>query len=398
MPDYDVAITGGGIGGLSAALCLGAQGFRVGVFERQSGPVEAGAGIQLAANATRVLEAVGVLPELLEKAAEPEEILVRDGKSGALLAGIPLGGHARARYGARYLTIHRADLHDTLHRAASGHRLIEITHSAEITALEDQSHEVIVSDARGRGFSAGIGVIADGVWSRLRQTHTGTGPAIFTGENGWRALVPVRDAGIAAGAAHTGLWTAPGGHLVHYPVSSGDLINVVAVTSGHQLPTGWGACADAGTLGAAFADWAVPCRDLIAAAPEWRVWSLHRREPDAWWSRGRITLLGDAAHPMRPYLAQGAAMAIEDGYVLAACLTRDSTAPARALKEYENRRLRRTTRVQRASSANAATFHASGLHRLARNAALTIAGRLSPGHLLARYDWLHGYDVTKEPG
>ncbi len=395
MADYDSVIAGGGIGGLSAALCLAARGLKVGVFERHPRPQEAGAGIQLGPNATRLLDKMGVLGQLSGHVAEPRAIAMRDGKTGRPLARVPLGRTALERYGSPYFTVHRADLHSALHQAVCAHANVDLHHDAEVASWREQGEHIVFTLASGAAASGSAGIGADGVWSTLRTTLLGEGSARFTGEIGWRTLVPAEDFSMDGALDTITLWLGPGGHIVHYPVKGATMMNIVAVTTGTALAPGWASAGNREELIAAYRRWAEPCRRVLSLSADWSRWPLHERAPDPSWSRGRMTLLGDAAHPMRPYLAQGAVMAIEDACVLAACLGDKATSVTGALKRYERARRPRTARVQRASAANSAIFHAAGPRRFARNLALRAAGAVAPLRLLARQDWLYGEDVTK---
>lgn len=394
MSERDLAIAGGGIGGLTAALCCAARGLAATVYEREPVPAEAGAGIQLGPNATRVIADMGLIDRIAARAVEPRAIVVRDGTTGARLAHIALVETVRRRHNAPYLVIHRGDLHRVLHEAAQASPLVHIEHGTAVRGFVSSATEVDLELAEGRHAASSALVGADGLWSTVRRRLLGAAPARFTGEVAWRSLLPVEAAPLDGAGEEIGLWLAPGGHVVHYPVQSGATVNVVAIAAGEKTPQGWSTAAERETVAQAFAHWTPACRRLIETATEWRAWSLHERPPDQHWSRGRVTLLGDAAHPMRPYLAQGGAMALEDAYVLARCLARTPGDPARAFASYESLRLPRTARVQEASRANATYFHAGGLARVARNAALIAGQRLAPGRLLSRYDWLYGLDVT----
>ncbi len=391
---YDVIIAGAGIGGLCAAYCLSRKGFRVLVLERGNTPLEVGAGIQLGPNATRVLRDLGILDPLLSHAVSPDAIAVRDGLTGKNLARIPLSEYALKRYGAPYLVVHRADLHRTLYGLVASQSRSEILHGADVRGFTETGEQVDAELADGSAHSGRILIGADGLRSVIRRTLHNDGSGNATGEIAWRSLVPMEAVEGTFAHSETGLWIAPGGHVVHYPVRARKALNIVAISTGETEERGWSAQGDPEELKARFSAWAPQVRSLLERADDWRIWPLFDRAPSHHWGRGRVTLLGDAAHPMLPYLAQGGAMAIEDAYVLADCLAENLSSPEAALEAYEDKRRDRTARVQAASRENARTFHADGGFRFARNTALGLLGRIAPGRALTRYDWLYGYDAT----
>ena len=372
--DVPLVIAGAGIGGLTAALALAGIGIQTAVLEQAEHIAEIGAGIQLSPNASRILHRLGLGPRLAA-AVRPEAISIRRA-DGAPLARIPLGAAAEARYGAPYLVMHRGELQTALlgavHETGIAPRL-----GIRVEDFAEEPRGLAVRTADGREFRARALVGADGVRSRLRL-RLGGRPPRFTGRIAWRATI----AG-AASECVTGLWLGARAHLVHYPLS-GNRINLVAVTEGPDPGATWSAPGEPIALKRRFAAWAREARDLVAAAETWRIWPLYDGAPAA--GAGRVTLLGDAAHPMLPFLAQGGAMAIEDAAVLAAMLARTSDVAA-AFRRYEAARGPRTARVLKAARRNARVFHLSGLPALARDMALRLAGE----RMLAGYDWLYGW-------
>jgi salicylate hydroxylase len=391
-----VLVAGAGIGGLSAALFLAKAGWRVTVLDREPELQEFGAGLQIAPNASRLLEDIGVLADLDDFAVEPTVLNVRRGESGQILSSAMLGKTAASRFGAPFIVVHRADLQNALRRRAEanphitlqlGHQLVDIKErETGITGLfETASGEVAIK--------ADLLVGADGVWSRARTLAGLPSPSRYSGNTAWRALVPREHVPIFAREAEVNLWFGGGVHLVHYPVCGGRDINIVAVIEDDWREEGWSCPGDPDVIAAKFTPWCDKARELVASAGEWRRWALVHRSPEHRWSRARMTLLGDAAHPMMPFLAQGASSAIEDGATLAAFLEAPCPRPeqlALALKRYDAARIPRTARIQQEARRQGKFYHVSGLFGRLRDTAL----RVLPGEaMLNRYDWIFSHDA-----
>jgi salicylate hydroxylase len=396
-----VLIAGAGIGGLTAALAIARQGLPVTVFDQAERLEEAGAGIQLSPNATRVLTALGLADRLEPAVVVPEAVRLRAGGWGRDIAIMPLGAQAVRRHGAPYWVVHRADLQGALLGAVESNTRITLKLGARIDGfiLGPQGVTAKVSTPEETGEHHGRALIgADGLWSRLRESLGSRVAARFAGRTAWRALAPSDTLPPSLCGQEVNLWLGRGGHLVHYPVRAGATVNIVAVTSDDWQSTRWSTAADRDEVLARFPPrlWAAEAREFLAAPQRWQKWALYDRAPSAGWGRGPVTLLGDAAHPMLPFLAQGAAMAIEDAFVLAAALARFADDPARALRDYERERQPRTARVQRAARRNDFVYHLGGPAALVRNAALAaLGGRL----LLAQYDWIYRWiGPAQNPG
>ncbi len=357
------------------------------MLERSDFEEESGAGIQLGPNATRILERLGLLQAIEEVAFRPTAIFIFDGLSGKRLAEIPLGTYAEERYRAPYLTLHRADLHAALHEACKGSEPITLSPRFDLTGIEetDAGLGAIAGDGRVAEASALIG--ADGLWSEVRNLVAPKSRLTFTGATAWRTLLPRGDLTHPFDAPVVGVWLGPNTHLVHYPVRGGKELNVVAVTEGGPGTRGWNQTGDAEVLHAAFILWCKESKSLLERAARWRCWSLYRLTGLPSWTSRRITLLGDAAHPVLPYLAQGAALAIEDAIVLARSLRESGGDALRAFPLYEEMRKGRARRVALRSERNGKHYHMAGALRVARNLML----RHRPGErLLSRFDWLYG--------
>jgi salicylate hydroxylase len=384
-----VVISGAGIGGLTAALALARAGYRAVVLEQAERLEEAGAGIQLSPNATRVLTDLGLAEKLRPHVVTPQAIRVVAGASGRDIVRIPLGSTAEQRYGAPYWAIHRADLQSVLAAAIAEKIDITLRLGTRVEDFAIHQHGVTVEAraAQGTRDEQGIALIgADGLWSTLRTRFGDRRVPRFARRTAWRAVVPAAQLTPEFREPVTGLWLGRDAHLVHYPVKAGAMVNIVATIRDDWHEPGWSAPGKPGDLAPRFAGFAPAARALIAMPERWQKWALFDRAPARIRAKGPVTLLGDAAHPMLPFLAQGGAMAIEDAAVLANCLERDEDT-VQALRSYEWSRRRRVARAQREARRNSWRYHLGPL-AFARDIALkTMGGE----RLLRRYDWLYGW-------
>ena len=384
--DDPIVVAGGGIGGLMAAIALADSGLHVHVLERATEFIEAGAGIQLGPNATHILRRFGIWRELEGDIVCPEAIRIFDGASGNLLASVPLGEQALERYGAPYGVVHRADLQRALLAVARNSHNIEIRAGFELIDFEQEGSCVTAKSVQGETVAGAVLVGADGVNSRVRQRLGIRDNPKFCGRTAWRTLA-LPDARPAPTGLHDiGLWLGAKAHLVHYPVKGGAALNIIAVIEEPWDHEGWDTPGEAGTLNAHFANWCDGAQALIASQRDWHKWALAQMSSLERWGEGRVTLLGDAAHPILPFLAQGGAMAIEDAAALASALNRTGSAIASALQHYFAARAKRTARVQRRAWQMGHVYHLGGVARLARN---TILQTRSPHQLLSDFDWLY---------
>ena len=393
----DVIVAGAGIAGLTAALAFSRRGFKVRVFEQASGFDTVGAGIQLSPNATRILDRLGVLDLLSPRATHPAAVLLKDAATLRLLSRIPLGEIAERRWGAPYVVVHRADLQAALLAVATREPSVEIVNGARLTGAQLDGADAVVSVQSGeatRHERCDLVIGADGVWSSLRALCGGGSNSRFSGELAWRATI---DAASEAGGALAALTSTDcvttflhsGFHLVAYPVGAGAAFNLVAFTQGRSAPRRWANKADPSILADAMRGTEKALRDLVEKAGPWTLWPVHNVDSHRpWVHSGRLALIGDAAHAMTPFAAQGAAMAIEDAETLAYSVSDEQGELAGALSGWEKQRRRRVLRVARRGALNRLAWHASGPVALARNTVLKLRG---PDKLAADLDWLYGW-------
>ncbi len=385
-------IAGGGIGGLAAALASARAGWDVRLYERAPAFSEVGAGIQLGPNVVKVLQGWGLDHALAGVAAFPDRLEVRSALTGETLGVLQLGQVMAQRYGAPYATVHRADLHGLL-LAAVRQAGVQLRLKHPLSQFTQNQQGVTAQSHDDPPMEGDVLVGADGLWSPVRQWLLGDGPPRATGHLAYRAMLRQADLPEALRSSQVTAWLGPGLHLVQYPVRGGDWLNVVGIVAGHAQgdPDNWDQSADGAGLHAALAGSCTPLQDLVRAIPTWRLWALCDRRPmqGAYQhALGRVALLGDAAHPMRPYLAQGAGMAIEDaaelGRVLAQALDPALDVPT-MLNRYALNRWQRNAKVQARAIRNGQIFHASGVMRWGRDGAMKLLGER-----LLDLPWLYG--------
>lgn len=388
MPQ-ELLVAGGGIAGLAAAIGARAAGWEVRVCEQAAAFGEAGAGLQLGPNATRLLRGWQLLGSPLLQPYEPARLEVRDAQDGRELGSLRLRERAARRYAAPYLTVHRADLQATLLQAAqdAGARLHAGT---RIASVRVDAGRLIAGVEGGAVLEAEALAVADGVWSRLRSQLLGDGAAPPTGHLAYRALMPMAQLPASLRSDDVQAWLGPKMHLVRYPVRGGEALNIVGFVQG-RAEAGWDHAAPADALRLASGGVCAELQALLEAVGDWRLWPVHDRPPVRGpheLARGAVAFVGDAGHPMRPYLAQGAGMALEDAAALQQVL---STCDGRvldvatSLQRYALNRWQRCARVQARSRRNGWIFHAAGPLRLARNLAMRAGGES-----MLDLPWLYG--------
>ncbi len=389
-----IAIAGAGIGGLTAALALAARSFRVILLEKAERLEEAGAGLQLSPNAGRVLAGLGLGPRLAACAIAPTCVSIMSGPRGVELSRLPLGETARSDASAPYQVMHRADLQAALAARVNENPDIELRLNCPFRDLTPLKGGIVIGSGGGASYrhervAALIG--ADGVWSRVRSEILPDIKPVFSGRIAWRGTVDAAPlASTAAAPAGVQLWMGANAHLVIYPISAGKQVNVVAITSGQWSEPGWSTPADAAEVMAQFMSpqWCGAARAMLQAVPQWRKWALFTLPEQIGWSSGATALLGDAAHAMLPFAAQGAGMAIEDAAVLASCIAADPADIPAALQRYALLRRPRVTRVQRTARQNGRIYHLGGPLATARDAVMQMIGGK---RLLARQNWIYDW-------
>jgi salicylate hydroxylase len=385
MSELPILVAGGGIGGLAAALGLAGKGRSVRLFEQANAFEEVGAGLQMSPNGVAALRALGAWDAVEPSCVIPSEIHMRDGRSGALLQRIRLGKPFEERFGAPYRVCHRADLLAGLLATARASPLIELSTGRRAVAAETADQSARLDFAEGEPATGSAVIAADGIHSILRTAIAGASAPFTHRMSLYRSLLPLEKVPPEIEADCVTLWLFPGGHVVHYPVSNWRSFNIVAATEGYPEGGGWQTPAGAGEVPRRFPGACEELESLLTAPAQWLRWPGADLGPLPRWSRGRVVLLGDAAHATLPFLAQGAVMALEDAVVLAREIAAPRT-PESAFRAYEARRKPRTAKVQEQSRRMSSIYHAAGATALARNITLRLA---SPSFALGRLEWIY---------
>jgi 3-hydroxybenzoate 6-monooxygenase len=393
MAEQPIIIAGGGIGGFAAALALSRKGRAVTLIEQAAEFGEVGAGIQIGPNVFKMFEVLGLTDAILDTAVLPGFLIMRDALSGSEIVRLPVGSEAfRKRYRYPYGVIYRPDLHNALIDACKAEPLVTTHTSQTVTGFEDTGRGVRVHTTDEQVHEGAALIGADGLWSKVRAAIVGDGGPRVSGHIAYRAVLKTEEVPDHIRQDNVVLWAGPKTHLVHYPLHRGDIYNLVAVFHSDRYEEGWDSYGDPDELRKRFAGEHADVLTMLGKIESWRMWVLCDREPVKNWSKGRATLLGDAAHPMLQYLAQGACMAIEDGVCLATRVEANGDDFETAFKEYQGLRYLRTARVQLTARMFGDIYHAEGATADLRNAMLGSIDQTKPGEGMA---WLYeGLDET----
>ncbi|HEV2627357.1 MAG TPA: 3-hydroxybenzoate 6-monooxygenase [Pseudolabrys sp.] len=382
-----ILISGGGIGGLITAYCLAHHGFPVRLFEQSAEFKEVGAGIQLGPNIFRALEKVGLKDAVLADAHVPPAQEMRDALTGKLITRIPLGDEFKARFGQPYAVTHRADIHATFLKACASSNLVQLETSRRVDDFADHGDHVTVTLNNGESVRGRALIACDGMWSNIRERIVGDGQPRVSGHIAYRGVLQKADVPEDLWRPDVVLWAGPRTHFVHYPLRRGELYNLVAVFHSDHYEEGWNAEGSKEVMWQHFKMQVPQVLRMLERIETWRMWVLCDREPVKDWTRGNVTLLGDAAHPMLQYLAQGACMATEDAVVLADQVAAQPDDLPAAFKAYQQARYLRTGRTQIMARLYGEVYHARGVAAELRE--LSLSGR-TPQQSYDGISWLYG--------
>jgi salicylate hydroxylase len=382
-----VIIVGGGIGGLAAALALARNGLPSHVLEQAPQFGEIGAGIQLGPNVFKMFARLGLTEAVSRIAWFPDRLVMMDCVTAQEVTRITLGQGFLDHFKFPYALIHRADLHAAILAACRACGLVKLETSRQVTLVTEHDRGVHVALADGSTVEGAAVIGADGLWSTVRGLIVDDGKPRVSGHIAYRAVLATPEVPERLRLGSMVIWAGEKTHLVHYPLRSGEITNLVAVFHSNRCEEGWDSYGDPAELRQRFAGTCSEVQTMLAKIEDWRMWVLCDREPIKNWSRGRMTLIGDAAHPMLQYLAQGAGMAVEDAVCLADKVVERRGDYAAAFLDYQAARYLRTGRVQIMARVYGEVYHAAGVVREVRNQWL---GARTPQQGMAGMDWLYG--------
>lgn len=391
--DVNVLVAGGGIAGLATAAAAAQRGIAVDVLEQAPEFAEIGAGIQLGPNALRMLDRLGVLEAISPKAVYPRQGVMLDAVTGECLTRLDFGEEFRQRYGYPYVVMHRSDLLDALLDACSSNPLVSLHNGKAVVSVEAPNGKPVVTCADGTAFAAEAVIGADGIWSKVREHTVGADELVFAHHVAFRGTVPIDQVPDRAGDQTVMWWLGPKMHLMQYPIRGGELLNQVAVVEVEDFCPDDPHSAYVDDLDARFSDKNPFVEAGVRLISRDRRWLIYDKDPVDNWTRGRMTLVGDAAHPMLQYMAQGACQALEDAVCVAEWLARHPDDVETAFRRYQQERLPRTTRVQTWARYMAEIVHLDGVSAMLRNELL----RTRAFHDFRYFDWLYSYDLAAAP-
>jgi salicylate hydroxylase len=371
MDPRPILIVGGGIGGLAAALALARKGYRTRVLEQAAEFKEIGAGIQLGPNVFKLFDLLGLTERVSRIATFPPSLLMMDCITAEVVTRIPLGQEFLDRFHHPYALIHRADLLDCLVEACRESDLITLETSRKVASFTDHGDRASAKMEQGQAYEGAALIGADGLWSTIRSILLNDGKPRVSGHIAYRAVIPTEEVPPDMRWPDMAFWAGEQTHLVHYPIRAGKLTNLVAVFHSNKYEEGWDSYGDPAELHERFAGTCEPVRRMLSKIETWRMWVLCDREPVKCWTRGRVALIGDAAHPMLQYLAQGGCMAVEDAMCIADQLEQSGGDFERAFQAYNQMRYLRTARAQLMARLYGDVYHASGVAREVRNQLLS---------------------------
>jgi len=385
--DKPVIVSGGGIGGLAAAYALARKGIPVHLFEQSSEFKEVGAGIQLGPNIFRMLDKIGLKDAVLADAHVPGNLQMRDALTGKLITNVGLGDKMVQSFGYPYAVTHRADIHGTFLKACQDHELVTLETNAHVDDYEDRGDNGIVVHVGSRSIPGRALIACDGMWSKVRERIVGDGRPRVSGHIAYRAVLRRDEVPDDLWHPDVILWAGPRTHFVHYPMRRGEIYNLVAVFHSDQYQEGWDAEGSKELLWKHFAGERPEVLRMLERINIWKMWVLCDREPVKNWTKGNVTLLGDAAHPMLQYLAQGACMATEDAVILAECVAKQPDNLPEAFLAYQQQRYLRTAQVQIMARVYGEFYHARGPTAELRDRMLSSR---TPEQAQASVAWLYG--------